>query len=186
MGSEFQLIGYLQLLAEHDVEYLIVGGVGSRIQGAATTTQDLDIMPDPDPDNLERLALALSSSGTQKKPSNSTTYQPHPKVASLEFKTERIVSLETSYGVIDVLMEVPGVGFYENVRRNAKRYEHDGRVLVVADINDIITSKETTDRSKDWRAMDALYEARDRLRAESDDYEIGPHSIDDVGRLPDD
>jgi len=36
--TEFQLIGYLQLLTEGDVAFLIVGGVSARLQGAATTT----------------------------------------------------------------------------------------------------------------------------------------------------
>jgi hypothetical protein len=178
--STFQLTGYLQLLAEHEVAYLIVGGVGSRIQGAAITTQDLDIMPNPVPDNLERLASALSSPSTRKKPSNSTTYIPHPNVASLEFKTETVLSFDTSYGVIDVLMELPGVGNYDDAFRNAKRYEHAGRVLVVASIEDIITSKETTDRTKDWRAMDALHEARDRLRETTDTYEIDALTIEGI------
>jgi len=39
MGPDFQLIGYLKILAEHQVDYLLVGGVGARIQGAATTTK---------------------------------------------------------------------------------------------------------------------------------------------------
>jgi hypothetical protein len=46
MPPEFQLIGYLRLFAESRVEYLLVGGVGARIQGSATTTQDIDIMPE--------------------------------------------------------------------------------------------------------------------------------------------
>lgn len=50
MTTEFHLVGYLKHLAEHDVQYVMVGGVGSRLQGAAITTNDLDIMPDPDPE----------------------------------------------------------------------------------------------------------------------------------------
>ena len=67
MAPEFQLIGHLEHLAEYGVEYLIVGGVAGRIQGAATTTQDLDIMPDPAPANLERLARALSALDLERR-----------------------------------------------------------------------------------------------------------------------
>ena len=77
MPGEFQLIGYLRLLAEQGVEYVIVGGVGARMQGAATTTQEIDIMPDPEPANLQRLARALSHLETEKKDSRATTYVPH-------------------------------------------------------------------------------------------------------------
>lgn len=180
MPHDFQLIGYIRLLDEHDVDYVIVGGVGSRIQGAAITTQDLDIMPDPDPENLERLARALSSEMTCKKSFNSTTYDPHPVVEALEFKTETVLSFDTSYGVIDVLMELPGIGLFGDVRTRAKRYEYGESVLIVADLDDIITSKRTADRTKDWRAMDALYEARDELRQEGDRYDIEPETIEGI------
>jgi len=176
--SEFQLIGYIRLLAEQGVEYVIVGGVGGRIQGAATTTQDIDIMPDPAPANLERLAQALSHLATEKKEPHSTTYEPHDEVDSLEFRTADICSYRTIHGVIDVLMDLPGVGTFDVVRTNARRYAWEDLELLVANIDDIITSKETADRAKDWRAMDALYEARARLREQADRYELTEEELD--------
>jgi hypothetical protein len=126
--SRFQLIGYLRLLAEADVEYLIVGGVGAILQGTSVTTQDLDIMPEASPENLDRLAAALSMPTTEKKSATSTIYEPYVTVSSLEFKTEPTLSFRTSYDVLDVLMELPGVGTYDDAARNAKVYrlpEHD-------------------------------------------------------------
>ena len=157
MAREFQLIGYLRLFAERGVEYLLVGGVGARIQGAATTTQDIDIMPEPSPANLERLAQALSDVTTEKKDADATEYRAHPDV--------------------DVVMHLPGVGGFDVVRRNARRYEWEGHVISVAELDDIITSKETTDRAKDRRALDALYEARDHLRAHPDEYELSDGAL---------
>lgn len=62
-------------------------------------------------------------------------------------------------------MVLPGVGTFDDVRPHARRYEWQGIVISAASLDDIITSKETADRAKDWRAMDALYEARDHLRS---------------------
>jgi hypothetical protein len=45
MPRELQLIGYLRLFATEGVEYLLVGGVAARLQGAATTIRDIDVMP---------------------------------------------------------------------------------------------------------------------------------------------
>jgi hypothetical protein len=132
---EIQLIGYIKLLAENEVDYLIVGGVGGRIQGSGSTTQDLDIMPNPDPENLKRLARALSSAVTRKKEMNSTAYVAHDTVDANEFKTETVLNFDTGLGGIDVLMELPGVGTFDAVRPSAKRYEFEGIVLVVADID---------------------------------------------------
>ena len=174
----FQLVGHIKALHEYRVEYLIVGGVGARIQGAATTTQDLDMMPEPSGENLGRLAAALSGASTEKKPATATEYTPHPVVDAMEFRTETISSFRPEYGLIDVLMELPGVGTYDEVRRRAKRYAFEDVVLVVADLDDIISSKESASRAKDWRAMDALHEARDRLRERPDPYELTDESLD--------
>lgn len=123
MAAEFQLIGYLHLLADHSVDYLLVGGVGARIQGAATTTQDLDIVPDPSPDNLDRLAVALSGETTEHKPADSIEFVAHRIIDAMELRTATISSYHTRFGAIDVLMELPGVGGYDSPARNARRYE---------------------------------------------------------------
>lgn len=184
MAREFQLIGYLRLLAENDVEYILVGGVGARIQGTATTTQDIDLMPEPSVENLERLARALSDASTEKKWPTSTGYRSHPVVDAMEFRTSDVSSYRTRFGVIDVLMELPGVGSYDATQRNARRYEWESLIISVASIDDIITSKETADRAKDRRALDALYEARRHLREHPDPYELSRDALDperDIG-----
>ena len=178
MAPEFQLTGYLRLLAEHEVEYLIVGGVGGRLQGAATTTQDIDIMPEPSPENLRRLAAALSDLETKKKDSGSTSFEPHNEIDPLEFRTADISSFDTRYGEIDVLMVLPGVGTFDTVRPHARQYEWRGIIITTASLDDIITSKKTADRAKDWRSMDALYEARDRLRERPDERELSERDLD--------
>lgn len=177
MAREFQLIGYLRLLAENDVEYVLVGGVGARIQGTATTTQDIDIMPEPSAQNLDRLAQALTDEETEKKDSGETRYRPHVTVDSMEFRTADVSSYRTRFGVIDVLMELPGVGTFEAVKQNVRRYEWEDITISVASLDDIITSKETADRAKDRRALDALYEARDHLREHADPYELSEQTL---------
>ena len=49
----------LRTLNDHRVEYLIVGGVATRLHGAQRPTFDLDVVPITDADNLDRLAAAL-------------------------------------------------------------------------------------------------------------------------------
>ncbi|HZJ26923.1 MAG TPA: hypothetical protein VFF40_07945 [Acidimicrobiia bacterium] len=102
----------------------------------------------------------------------------------MEFRTEVVCSFRTRFGVIDVLMDLPGVGGFDVVRRNARRYEWQRTVISVAAIDDIITSKETADRAKDRRALDALYAARNHLREHADDYELSERAPDPT-REPD-
>jgi hypothetical protein len=180
VSPPFRLVGHIQALAEHDVSYVIVGGVGGRVQGAPTTTTDLDIVPDPSPANLNRLAAAPSGPGTTKKSHDSTEYVSHTDVRPEEFWSERMLQYRTVNGGIDVLIELPGVGPYDLLLRRSRRYAlRDLDIKIeVANLDDIIASKQLADRSKDWRAFDAYYEARARLAEYGDDYELGPEALD--------
>ncbi|MBL7500883.1 hypothetical protein I6A84_03945 [Frankia sp. CNm7] len=168
------------MLAEHRVRYAIVGGVGARLQGTPYVTGDLDIVPDPEPENLARLAAALSGTATLKKAANSTEYLPHPEVQPAEFYAEYFAMYRTRYGAIDVLIELPGVGPFDAIMRNARRYDITGFGLsiYVASLEDIIRSKETAGRSKDLAALPALYEAANHLARHPDDYALSADALD--------
>jgi len=51
----------LEQLNQHEVEYIVVGGVAAVIQGAPITTFDLDALIRVNEENAERLTAALSS-----------------------------------------------------------------------------------------------------------------------------
>jgi len=176
----FHLVGHFRALADHRVRYLIVGGVGGRLQGVPTTTGDLDIVPDPDLDNLQRLAVALSGPNTWKKPVDSVEFVQHPVVEPSEFWSERMTQYRTVNGGIDVLIELPGVGPFDALIRASRRYELAGYDLTihVANLDDIIRSKEYADRAKDWRALDSYYEARAVLAEQGDDATLTPEDLD--------
>ena len=48
------------VLAEHRVDYVVVGGVAVQVHGHVRMTNDLDLIPAPDRANLTRLAEALN------------------------------------------------------------------------------------------------------------------------------
>jgi hypothetical protein len=50
----------LRKLAEHEVEFIVVGGVAAVLAGAPINTFDLDVVYRRTPDNLDRLLAALS------------------------------------------------------------------------------------------------------------------------------
>jgi hypothetical protein len=49
----------LRALAEHGVDYVLIGGLAVQTHGHVRTTNDADLIPAPDPANLKRLAAAL-------------------------------------------------------------------------------------------------------------------------------
>jgi hypothetical protein len=55
----------LELLNEHEVEYLIVGGYALAFHGAPRFTGDLDIFVRPHPQNAQRVLEALAAFGFQ-------------------------------------------------------------------------------------------------------------------------
>lgn len=51
----------IESLVEHDVRFIIVGGVAAVLQHVPITTMDLDIVHDRRPDNVERLLETLGA-----------------------------------------------------------------------------------------------------------------------------
>ncbi|MCH9685104.1 MAG: hypothetical protein K0V04_26945 [Deltaproteobacteria bacterium] len=56
--SPVDLEGLLRALAEHEVSFIVVGGVAAVLHGAPTTTFDLDIVPEQSEANLDRTRSA--------------------------------------------------------------------------------------------------------------------------------
>ena len=54
-------LGILKTLTEHEVEFIIVGGVCAVLHGAPIATFDLDVVHSRDPENVRHLLTALES-----------------------------------------------------------------------------------------------------------------------------
>ena len=55
----------LEVLDRHQVEFVLVGGLGARAHGATRPTSDIDLVPRGEHSNLERLAAALKELGAR-------------------------------------------------------------------------------------------------------------------------
>ena len=74
-----------------------------------------------------------------------------------------LLTLVTSLGELDVLARPPGAPAYEDLRRNADRYDLGGFNVSVASIDDLIAMKQSAGRAKDLLDVEEL-EAIKRLR----------------------
>jgi hypothetical protein len=52
---------FCALLADHDVEFIVVGGQAEALMGSPRVTYDVDLCYRRSPDNLEKLATALGT-----------------------------------------------------------------------------------------------------------------------------
>jgi hypothetical protein len=69
-----------RVLTEHDVAFVVIGGVAARLHGTGHATVDIDVCPSRAKDNLSRLAAALRALGARLRiegDPDGVTFDPH-------------------------------------------------------------------------------------------------------------
>ena len=89
----------LRVLADHSVEFVVVGGVAVQTHGYMRPTRDLDIIPRPDLVNLSRLGEALAELGSRLHRTKRPVDITDPQI----LRRATLVPLVTSYGRLDVI-----------------------------------------------------------------------------------
>ena len=158
----FHARALLTTLVAHQVEFVVIGGMAMVSHGSSHVTRDLDICYDRSDENIDRLARALSPlqpSLRDAPPALPFVWDAKTIEAGFNF------TLDTSAGPLDLIAEVPGVGLFEDVRKQANLlevYKSDIRVL---NLEALIESKRAAARPKDAAHLLELEELR-RLRDE--------------------
>ena len=148
-----------EVLDRHGVEYVLVGGLGARLHGATRFTYDFDACPAWDRENLARLAAALNELGARLR--DFPAELPFPPLTAEGLRRQLIGTWRTDAGDLDTLIGIPS-GLpnqehqYEVLRSRAARREIAGCTVYVADLADIIASKQAADRDKDREALPEL------------------------------
>jgi uncharacterized nucleotidyltransferase DUF6036 len=142
----------LRTLAEHGVEYVLIGGLAVQTHGHVRTTNDADLIPAPDPANLERLAAALRSLGARvlNPGGEETTVDAKmlPKATIWQFATRD--------GGIDVMHEVPGGRPYAELSDRALHVRLGEIDVPVVGLDDLIQMKLARGRPVDVADVAAL------------------------------
>lgn len=150
---------WVEHLDAHQVAYVLVGGYGATLHGAQRPTYDIDVVPAWDHENLARLCDALRAVDAV----STTGPRTEGDGITPEVLTDReVMNWQTGLGRIDVLVGIPDadgmpVG-YEDLQQGSIAVRPAGTNIdvEVADLNDIITSKEFAGRSKDTLALPEL------------------------------
>jgi len=143
----------LRLLTEHNVEFIIIGGVAAVIHGSSRLTQDLDIVYRRNPENLERLAQALAGQSPYLRgapPGLPFQWSAATLRMGLNF------TLETSVGPLDLLGEVTGGGSYEDLLAHSIDVEVFGLRCRCLDLPALIRTKQAAGRPKDLEVLAEL------------------------------
>lgn len=144
----------LRALADHHVDYVLVGGLAVQTHGHMRTTIDVDVFPAPEPANLARLAAALNA--LEARVLNSGSERMTIDAAMLPRAT--LWQFATRHGAIDVLHGAPGAASYDDLRRRALMIVLDDLHIAVAGRDDLISMKRAGGRPVDLDDLAALTE----------------------------
>lgn len=143
-----------EVLAEHAVEYVLVGGLAVQTHGHVRTTIDINVFPRPDQSNLARLADALNAI-------NARVLNPGSEGLAIDaamLPRATMWQFVTRHGAINVLHDAPGAPPYDELRRGALEIGLGEMKIAVAGRDDLINMKRASARSIDLDDVAALTE----------------------------
>ena len=150
-GTDF--LAVIQALNEHEVDFIIVGGVAAVLEGAPISTFDLDIVHSRNPGNVERLLKALSELDAH--------YRMQPE-RQLRRQASHLLSaghqlLMTRFGPLDILGAIGMSHDYEELLPDTDRMETglDGPIRVLK-LAKLIEVKLETAGEKDFATLPIL------------------------------
>jgi len=142
----------LRLLAENEVEFIVVGMAAAILQGAPVTTVDLDLVHRRSRENVERLLRVLSQLDA--------TYRHDPR--ALRPAESHLVGpghqlLTTTHGDLDCLGTIDQDRGYEALLDQTVELRlAGGRGIRVLSLPALIEAKERAGRPKDLAALPVL------------------------------
>lgn len=142
-------------LADHGVDFVVVGGVAVQAHGHGRGTRDLDVIPRTDLLNLSRLGEALAALGARLLRTDRPVDVTDPQL----LKRAPLVPLITVHGRLDLLNISQTSGAprsYDELRERAFEARIDGRAVLVSGLDDLIRMKRAAGRDVDLEDIGAL------------------------------
>jgi hypothetical protein len=142
----------LRALAEHEVEYVLIGGLAVQTHGHVRTTNDADLIPAPEPANLERLAAALRSLDARVLNEGEEDTEIDAKM----LPRATIWQFVSRDGAIDVMPEAPGGRPYKELSEGAMHVQLGELDIPVVGLDDLIRMKLARGRPVDLADVASL------------------------------
>jgi hypothetical protein len=155
-----QFAEILQLLAAGEVEFVVVGMAAGVLQGAPTTTLDLDVVHRRSPENVERLLRVLGDLDAvyRHDPRRLRPGQSHLASPGHQLLTTRLGDLDC-LGTID-----QDRGYDQLLDLTIKMTLADGSTIRVLTLPALIEAKERSGRPKDLAVLPLLRATLDEAR----------------------
>lgn len=174
-ATDFYPERVLRVLREHEVRFVVIGGLAATALGSPLVTYDTDICYERTPENLERLAAALRTLNARLRgaPEDVPFFLDAETLAKGDHFT-----FQTDAGSFDILGTPSGSDGYEALVRNAVEAELFGEGVLVSGLDDLIRMKRAAGRLKDLRALEELGGLRDELEGRPEEPWVPPGERD--------
>ncbi|MFP5225854.1 MAG: helix-turn-helix transcriptional regulator [Actinomycetota bacterium] len=150
---------HLDALLRHGVRFVVIGGLGARVWGSPTVTDDTDIAYEHSPENIGNLVAALAELGATLR---NLPHGIQAKVDEATFRHSFNLGFDTDSGKLDCLAMPAGIDDFDELEAVAARIElHPGLVVPVASLDDLIRMKRAAGRPKDRIELEVLAALRD-------------------------
>jgi len=148
---------FIQLLNEHEVSYLVIGGYAVNYHGYPRYTKDIDFwlwMTEP---NIEKLIKAIKAFGFGGLNLQVEDFMTPENIVQLGYEPYRI----------DLLIDVDGVDFEKCYKRRTEG-ELDGTSVKFLSLQDLITAKKKAGRLQDLADAEQLQKIKGKIKAEEE------------------
>ena len=154
---EFDLRALLEVLHEHNVRFVVIGGVAVGAHGFVRGTEDLDLVPDPDPGNLKRLTQALEALESTLPTVGGRPFDPTSDAGVI--RRGGNVTTMTRFGELDVVQRAQGVPSYSQLAEDAIESDLLGIPVQVCSLTRLREMKRAQSRTQDRLDLENLPES---------------------------
>ena len=150
----------------HGVNLVVIGAFAAIAQRAPIpATRDIDLTPGTTEENLGRLSAALKELGARIRADSVEDGLPFDHDCK-SLGSVNVWNLTCSQGEFDISFYLSGIdGGYDELALHAHTVTVDGTPVMIADLADVIRSKEAAGRPKDLQVLPVLY--RHQMKLES-------------------
>jgi len=152
-GSRGALI---EALTDHDLRFVIIGGVAERLLGSPRVTDGFDICAATSRANLARLAAVLNELEAHTRSHDTERWNAR------SFGLYTSIALVTSLGFLDVWFRPDGTNGYDDLIQKAVDVDIAGTIVKVAHIDDILRNKQAIGGPKYLSHLPLLRELKRR------------------------
>jgi hypothetical protein len=156
--------GLIRTLSQAGVEFIVVGGAAATGHGSARLTTDLDVVYRRTAENISQLVSALAPLNPYLRgapPGLPFSWSDETVKKGLNF------TLVTSMGALDLLGEITGGGYYEDILPHSLSIKLHNNECLCLGIEWLIRVKRAAGRPKDFEAiaeLEAILEEQRRQR----------------------